>query len=108
MTKDSMKDECDVNRIVDRFAQTGLISHTARAEPQYGDAPEATLYEAACIRAEIASQVEEGLDLDEIEKNALRASEDVSDDETDLAREEIPPISGEETAAEDERSGEGT
>lgn len=36
-TKLSMQDEVDVNRIVDRFRKTGLISHLAKGQPQYLD-----------------------------------------------------------------------
>jgi len=35
--KQSMKDECDVNLIVSRFAETGLISHLAGGIPQFVD-----------------------------------------------------------------------
>ncbi len=39
-TKQSMKDECDVNLIVSRFAKTGLISHLADGIPQFVDVSE--------------------------------------------------------------------
>ncbi|AXL15429.1 internal scaffolding protein [Microviridae sp.] len=107
LTKDSFKDECDVNRIVNRYAQTGLITHVQSGEPQYGDAPDQDLFQAACVAAELRSQVEDGLDIAEIEKNALAASEAVSDETPDPEGDEIPPIQGEETAAQDEQSGEG-
>ncbi len=38
--KQSMKDECDVNLIVSRFAETGLISHLAGGVPQFVDVSE--------------------------------------------------------------------
>ena len=37
-TKSQFKDECDINKIMDKFHKTGLISHTAKYAPQYGDA----------------------------------------------------------------------
>lgn len=52
----SFADECDVNLIVDRYMRTGQIPLEHRAPPQYGDAPDITFYEAACIQAEIASK----------------------------------------------------
>lgn len=39
-TKQSMKDECDVNLIVARFDKTGLISHLAEGVPQFVDVSE--------------------------------------------------------------------
>lgn len=36
-TKQSFKDECDINRIMKRHAQTGLIDHLSTREPHYGD-----------------------------------------------------------------------
>lgn len=38
--KQSMKDECNVNLIVSRFEETGLISHIAEGVPQFVDAGE--------------------------------------------------------------------
>ncbi len=42
--KQSMKDECDVNLIVERFAKTGLISHLAEGVPQFVDVSELSDY----------------------------------------------------------------
>lgn len=36
-TKQSHKDECDVNNIVRKHASTGLLNHVTRREPLYGD-----------------------------------------------------------------------
>lgn len=38
MTKQSFKDECDINKIMDKFQRTGVISHYATHAPTYGDA----------------------------------------------------------------------
>jgi len=71
LTRQSFKDECDVNQIVKRYTETGMINHIPRTTPQYGDAPEGDFLEAAIVNADIASQIEAGdLDLD-----ALNASE---------------------------------
>jgi len=36
-TKQSFKDDCDINKIMKRHAKTGLIEHLAKREPHYGD-----------------------------------------------------------------------
>ncbi len=36
-TKQSFKDDCDINKIVKRHAQTGLWDHVGKREPHYGD-----------------------------------------------------------------------
>jgi len=38
--KQSMRDECDVNLIVERFAETGLLEHVASGIPQFVDVSE--------------------------------------------------------------------
>lgn len=38
--KQSMRDECDVNLIVARFSETGLISHLASGVPRFADVSE--------------------------------------------------------------------
>jgi len=71
LTRQSFKDECDVNLIVKRYTETGMINHIPRTKPQYGDAPEGDFLEAAIVNAEIASQVEAG----DLDMDALGASE---------------------------------
>jgi len=67
LTRQSFRDECDVNQIVKRYTETGMINHIPRTTPQYGDAPEGDFLEAAIINAGIASQIEAGdLDIDDI------------------------------------------
>ena len=36
MTKQSHKEECDINNIVDSFQSTGVVTHLNRHQPQYG------------------------------------------------------------------------
>ena len=36
-TKQSFRDECDINVITAQYVRTGLLSHTNRREPMYGD-----------------------------------------------------------------------
>ena len=38
MTKQSFKDECDINKIMAKFQKTGAIEHYAKHAPSYGDA----------------------------------------------------------------------
>ena len=103
-TRQSMKDECDPNLIVDRFARTGQIVNVHRTKPQYGDAPDQTLFEAACVQAELRSKDQEGA-LDALdEKTPEKPSEALSDEKPADPGE--TPESGEKPA-QDERSGEG-
>ena len=36
-TKQSFKDECDINNIMAKYQRTGLIDAVSRIQPQYGD-----------------------------------------------------------------------
>jgi len=56
MTQIHFADECDVNRIVKRFAETGIVQRTQKGPPAYGDATEASYHEAMCHVAIINSQ----------------------------------------------------
>ena len=103
ITRSSFKAECDINRIVDQFTRTGIVPHVQRATPQYGDAPEQDLFEAACIAAEIRSKEEEGHTFDVEEKEPENGSEDVSGDVPEETSEKEPEAP--ELAAEDESSG---
>lgn len=62
LTQQSFKDECDINQIVDLHHRTGIVNHVARGRPEYGDAPDTTLFEAALVRAEINSAREDGFE----------------------------------------------
>lgn len=37
MTKQSFKDECDINRLMAKYETTGVIDHVNRRMPEYGD-----------------------------------------------------------------------
>ena len=58
-TKQSFKEECDINRIVKSFAKTGEFTHLARGTPQYGYASSQSFHEAMNIVTESKSQFEE-------------------------------------------------
>lgn len=47
LTKQSFKDECDVNLIVKNNAQTGMWAHLNKRQPTYGDFTQALGLEAA-------------------------------------------------------------
>lgn len=38
-TKQSFKDECDINNIVNKFLDTGIMPTNLLSDPQYGEAP---------------------------------------------------------------------
>jgi len=98
LTRQSFKDECDVNQIVKRYTETGMINHIPRTTPRYGDAPEGDFLEAAIINADIASQIEAGsLDMD-----ALGASEPEA--ETMAEPEAKEPEDGSQEASADPSS----
>lgn len=43
--KQSFKDECDINVIVERNKKTGMITHVRQGEPMFGDFAEISSYE---------------------------------------------------------------
>lgn len=45
-TKQSFKDECDINNIMNRYIKTGEISHLNSTNPEYGFAPDFDFSEA--------------------------------------------------------------
>lgn len=49
LTKQSFKDECDINTIMDKFTKTGVLNHVARHQMQYGYATATDLREALDI-----------------------------------------------------------
>jgi len=59
ITQQHFKNECDINRIVARFQSTGVITHLAKAKPQYGFASSQSFSEAAFNVAAARSQFEE-------------------------------------------------
>lgn len=45
-TQQHFKDECDINQILERFRETGVIDHIKTTQAQYGYAPAITFTEA--------------------------------------------------------------
>lgn len=78
-TRQSFKDECDVNRIVDQFTRTGLIPNTNPLTPQYGEAPDQSFFESSCIAASVRTAVEEGKLDREPDETPETPSEDISE-----------------------------
>lgn len=102
LTRQSFADECDVNQIVERFTRTGHLPPARN--PQYGDAPDQTFFEAACIQAEMRSQMaDQALESRESDSEAPEAEKGVEDDPKPAPPESAPESASE--AAEDERSG---
>lgn len=54
MTKQSMKDECDINNILRQYQMTGVISHVNEAEPQYAELPDPVEYQDALNQVQAA------------------------------------------------------
>ena len=49
LTKQSFKDECNINKIMAKFQKTGAINHYAKHGPQYGDTLHVELLDALLI-----------------------------------------------------------
>lgn len=45
-TKQSMRDQCDINNIMRRFVKVGAVAHLNRFPGTYGEAPAVTFHEA--------------------------------------------------------------
>ncbi len=55
-TKQSMRDECDVNLIMRKWRKTGELAHLKQGTPRYGDFTNADDYLLACNRVLEAQQ----------------------------------------------------
>jgi len=55
LTKQSFKDECDINNILKKYRNTGLITHVQTARQGYGDFSSITDYQSA-MNAVLAAQ----------------------------------------------------
>lgn len=45
-TKQSMRDECDINKILARYQKTGVVQHVAKHQGEYGFATSADFHES--------------------------------------------------------------
>lgn len=56
LTKQSHRDECDINMIVARFDKTGLLTHVRENAGQYGDVSEVGSYREAIHRVRLVEE----------------------------------------------------
>ncbi|AXL14761.1 internal scaffolding protein [Microviridae sp.] len=59
ITKQSFKDECDINKIMAKFQKTGAMTHFAKHAPQYGDATPCEYQDALNVVANANTMFEE-------------------------------------------------
>lgn len=59
LTKQSFKNECDINKIMEKFQKSGAISHYASHAPDYGECTQANLQDALNIVADANTMFEE-------------------------------------------------
>lgn len=55
LTKQSFKDECDINTIVRKYSQTGVLTHVRTTRPMFGDFTKVSSYQEA-LNAVMAAQ----------------------------------------------------
>lgn len=55
-TKPSFADECDVNKIMDRYKRTGQLPALVKGDPVYGDFSEVTDYLTSLERVRVAEE----------------------------------------------------
>lgn len=60
-TKQDQKEDCDINLIVRRHAQTGFVNHVTRRVPTYGDVSEMVSLQDALEEVRAAQDEFEGL-----------------------------------------------
>lgn len=87
-THQSFKDECDITRILAQHQRTGMVQHLQRGEPQYGEAPDQSLFEAACVQAEIRSAEHDGYEYSP--EAASEPRHGVSEAELDSSADDAP------------------
>lgn len=61
MTKQSAKDECDINNILSQYKKTGILMHVTSARPTYEDLPSSVDYQDALNIMMDASAAFDGL-----------------------------------------------
>lgn len=59
LTKQSFKDECNINKIMDKFQKTGVISHYANHGPQYMEIAPGDFLDAQLVIAKAQTMFEE-------------------------------------------------
>lgn len=61
MTKQSFKNQCDVNFIVEQFDRTGALTHFARGRPEYADVSESADLQTSIEAVKLAGENFAGL-----------------------------------------------
>jgi hypothetical protein len=89
-THQSFKDECDVNKIIDMHVRTGIVTHLNRGTPQYGDAPESDIFDAAVAQAEIRSALEQGYEPPEAPEEPIEPDTGSDTQTPETASQEAP------------------
>lgn len=59
MTKQSFKDECDINKLMDKYQKTGMINHVNKHQPTYAEYDAIDFTQAMQTIAEGQSMFEE-------------------------------------------------
>lgn len=59
LTKQSHKDECDINQIMQKYQATGVLAHIKTHEPSYGFATSDTYFESLQVVAQANTMFEE-------------------------------------------------
>lgn len=55
-TKQSFRDECDINNLMDNWRATGNMAHTNQTPPVYGDFSDVTDYQTAVLQVQAATE----------------------------------------------------
>jgi len=64
LTKQSFRDECDINNILRKYQKTGLIEHVKRFNGQYGDFSDVKGYQDSLNRIKAADEAFMSLPVD--------------------------------------------
>lgn len=104
LTKQSFREESDINVIVGRFVKSGHMP-PPNSKPQYGISPDQDFFESACITAASASALEDGLPITTPESDELVLDESTtppepekSSDQDETSDQEDQPEISKETA----------
>lgn len=57
LTKQSLSDECDINKIIARFEKTGSVTHVAEKQAIYGDFTQIGDFHAAALAVQQAEEM---------------------------------------------------
>lgn len=98
-TKQSFKDECDLNQIIERYARTGVLDHMSSTTPKYIDCTTVSDYQTAMTAiteaqdqfAALPARVRRFFDNDPEQFLAAFENPDMRDDLLDLGLIEAPP-----------------